>query len=63
MPRKFMRSLMHKLKLAGKEIIITSDMYMSKANIEMLLKNHGFTEFSNIYVSANKKSKHNTKLF
>lgn len=63
MPRKFMRNLMHKLKLAGKEIIITCDMYMSKTDVEMLLKNHGFTEFSNIYISDGKISKRNIKLF
>lgn len=36
----------------GKKIIITSDMYLEKAQIEKLLKKNGYTGYERIYVSS-----------
>lgn len=48
----FMLEVFGRLKMAGKKIIITSDMYLSKMFLETLLCKNGFDGYDDIFVSC-----------
>ncbi len=51
-------------KKLNKKVIAVSDMYLKKKDIEVFLKDNGYTELDNIYVSADEhKTKYNGDLF
>ena len=48
----------------GKRVVCTSDMYLTKDIITLLLRNNGFTEIDDIFVSSEKRrTKHNGTLY
>lgn len=51
-PRQDMLSLFNELKEDGKEIILISDMYLSKKQLITILKNCGYTGYRELYVSS-----------
>lgn len=51
-PRQDMLSLFNELKEDGKEIILISDMYLSKKQLTTILKNCGYTGYRELYVSS-----------
>lgn len=48
----------------GKRVIITSDMYLPKTVVELVLKKNGFTDYEKLYLSSDiLKTKHTGSLF
>lgn len=50
-PRKYAQELFQMALSIGKEVIITSDMYLPRNVIEKILKNCGYEGYSNLYLS------------
>ena len=61
--REFTKQLLELLCERGKEIIITSDMYLSASQISELLYHNGIFGFKKIYVSKNGYSKSKGNIF
>lgn len=60
----FMKKVFDKLIKSGKRVVITSDMYLSKAFLEELLHGNGYTGFERLYVSCEyDKSKSDGRLY
>lgn len=51
-PRYSLRDVFNKVLSAGKEVIITSDMYLPKEFLEKVLWKNGYTGYSNLYLSC-----------
>ncbi len=50
--------------LSGKEVILTSDMYLSEDVIKKMLKKHGYTGYKKLYLSSSQRlTKHTGDLF
>ena len=63
-PRKSIQNIYKRAQEAGKEIIITSDMYLPADFLASVLKKNGYTGFKKLYVSSEEKaSKASGKLF
>ncbi|PWW08326.1 hypothetical protein DFQ01_10147 [Paenibacillus cellulosilyticus] len=62
--RKTIREIFHAAIQAGKEVIITSDMYLPKEFLIKVLNKNGYTGFSKLYLSSDEKlSKGSGRLF
>jgi len=63
-PRKSIQYVYNKALEAGKEVIITSDMYLPKSFLERVLNKNGYYGYSNFYLSSDcKVSKGTGNLF
>lgn len=63
-PRKSAKKLFDTAKAAGKRIIITSDMYLSKEFLEKVLAENGFAGYERFYLSSEEqKSKKTGRLY
>ena len=63
MPNPYMLRIFELLKYMGKRIIAVSDMYLSEAQIRLLLEKCSFYSFENIYVSSEYNLNKNNGLF
>lgn len=63
-PRKSVQYLFNKALALGKEVIITSDMYLSESFLRNVLKKNGYDNYSHLYLSSKyKKSKGTGRLY
>ena len=51
-PRKSMRSLYRKALSAGRTIVFTTDMYLTKDILEPILEKNGYGSYSSLYISS-----------
>lgn len=51
-PNPYMQEVVERLKREGKKLIITSDMYLRKSQIQELLRHCGYPDFDRYYVSC-----------
>ncbi|MGB3008846.1 MAG: HAD-IA family hydrolase [Candidatus Saccharimonadales bacterium] len=51
-PRSTAKDLYDLAKYLGKKVLITSDMYLPKETIETILRECGYTEYSELYISS-----------
>lgn len=54
-PRKTLREIFNAAKEHNKEVIITSDMYLPKSFLEMVLEKNGYTGYDRFYLSSEEK--------
>lgn len=60
----FMKEVVEELTKADKKIVVTSDMYLNTEQMKLLLKNCGYPEFEDYFVSCDiKMSKNEGQLF
>jgi len=63
-PRRAIQCIYHEIKRAGKEIILTSDMYLPSAFIIEVLEKNGYTGFAKLYLSEQEQiNKNSGKLY